>query len=491
MGDRSAALPRRAPESLGIPSGAIEEFLREAEGVDSLHGFMLLRGGCVAAEGWLSPCRPELPRMLYSLSKSFTSTAVGFAVQEGLLSLDDPVISFFPGDLPKRPDSRIERMKVRHLLTMTTGHAADATEATLLTRGGRAAKAFLSLPLTHDPGTHFVYNSAASFMLAKIIRGRTGLNLREYLMPRLFAPLGIEEPEWDRYRDGTDFGGWGLNLRLEDIARFGQFLLNEGSWEGNQLLDPAWIREATSKRVDNSGTNRNPDWTCGYGYQFWRCSREGVYRGDGAFGQFCVVMPEQGAVLAAVSGTNDMGKILECLWRTIFPAFRRDAIALDPGAERSQAAMVSRSSLSPVPGKPGSPFSLAVSGKKIVVEENAALLAWMRLDLEHGVLELKLNKGRRGPVPIAGGIRRIPFGLGVWVEGNSDIVLTDRGSRPVAASGAWTAPDTFTVKVFCIVSPHILTIALRFAESRVESAFSLNVNMGPAGPLKFAGKVEE
>ncbi|HEX2999328.1 MAG TPA: serine hydrolase, partial [Armatimonadota bacterium] len=311
-------LPRISPEAAGIAPEAILAFIDAVEQrVGGLHGFMLLRHGSVAAEGWWNPYAPQLPHMLYSLSKSFTSTAVGFAVAEGRLTVEDRVISFFPDKLPSKVDDNLAAMRVKDLLTMNTGHDQDATGATASAADGDWVRAFLSLPVEHTPGSKFVYNSAATYMLSAIVQKLTGMPIVEYLKPRLFDPLGIEGQSWDTCPRGINTGGWGLRLKTEDIARFGQCYLQKGKWGDRQLVPAAWVAEATRKQVDNNNGGPN-DWIQGYGYQFWRC-RHNAYRGDGAFGQYCVVMPDQDAVLAINSGVGDMQAVLDAVWDCLLP----------------------------------------------------------------------------------------------------------------------------------------------------------------------------
>ena len=158
-------LPHSTPEAQGIPSRAILAFVQAAEkDLDALHSFILVRHGQRVAQGWWSPYAPEHPHMLFSLSKSFTSTAVGLAVAEGRLSVDDPVLSFFPENAPIEVSETLAAMRVRHLLSMVTGHAEDTTRYIREAKDGNWVKAFLARPVDHVPGTHFLYNSAASYM---------------------------------------------------------------------------------------------------------------------------------------------------------------------------------------------------------------------------------------------------------------------------------------------------------------------------------------
>ena len=286
--------PTSTPEKEGISSEAIQQFVQNLEEkIDAVHSFILLRNGKLIAQGWWNPYNTETPHVMHSLSKSFTSTAVGFAVQEGLLSLNDPIIQFFPNKTPTAPSWQLKNMRIRDLLTMNTGHIE---EPTVWFSDGDWAKFFLAQEVPLSPGTHFKYNSPATYMLSAIIQKVSGQKLVDYLTPRLFDPLAIEKPEWDECPNGINTGGWGLNIKTEDIAKLGQLYLQKGVWNGERLLKTDWVGMATSKQTSN-GSDPNNDWNQGYGFQFWRC-RYDNYRGDGAFGQYCIVIPEHNAVLA-------------------------------------------------------------------------------------------------------------------------------------------------------------------------------------------------
>ena len=168
-------LPRSTPEAQGIASTAVSMFIEQAEkNIDALHSLMLLRHGQVVAEGWWAPYAPERPHMLFSLSKSFTSTAVGLAVAEGRLTVDDPVLSFFPEDAPAKVSANLAAMRVRHLLSMSTGHAEDTTGYFWRSRDKTWVRAFLARPVKYEPGTHFLYNTGATYMLSAIVQKLTG-----------------------------------------------------------------------------------------------------------------------------------------------------------------------------------------------------------------------------------------------------------------------------------------------------------------------------
>ncbi len=322
---QDGALPRSSPEAQGISSASIREYIEAADkNVDSMHSFMLVRHGHVVAEAWWSPESAQKPHVLWSLSKSFTSTAVGLAVADGKLSVDDPVLQFFPEDAPDEPSENLKSMRVRDLLTMSTGHQDEVNWLV----AEHWAKAFLAHPVPHKPGTHFRYNTPATYMLSAIVQKVTGETVLDYLTPRLFEPLGIEKPKWETSPQGISIGGYGLYLRAEDIAKFGQLYLQKGTWDGKQLLPAAWVEQATSKQVSN-GSDPSKDWDQGYGFQFWR-SRHGAYRGDGKDGQFCLVLPEQDAVIAITANSGDMQAELNVVWDKLLPGFTDDALDSNP-----------------------------------------------------------------------------------------------------------------------------------------------------------------
>jgi len=220
-----AELPRSSPETQGVSSSAVLSFVEAADkNIDSMNSFMLLRHGHVVAEGWWAPYDAEAPHSLYSLSKSFTSTAVGLAISEGKLSLDDQVLKFFPQDAPAEPSNNLKAMRISDLLRMSTGQQTEPAR----TADQPWTKTFLGQPVPFKPGTHFQYNTSATYMLSAIVQKATGVTVLDYLKPRLFEPLGIEHPTWETSPQGISAGGYGLSIRTEDIARFGQLYLQKG-----------------------------------------------------------------------------------------------------------------------------------------------------------------------------------------------------------------------------------------------------------------------
>lgn len=329
----SQSLPRSTPEAESVSSKNIIQFLDAANASKTeFHSFMLLRHGKVVAEGWWNPYSADLKHTLYSTSKSFTATAIGFAVSEKLLSVNDKVVSFFPNDLPDTVNAFLSALTVKNVLSMSDGQEPDPT-GVVTSRDSNWVKGFLSTPILHYPGTQFLYNSLGTYMLAAIVQKVTGQTVLDYLKPRLFEPLGIEGEDWETDARGINTGGWGLRLKTEDMAKFGQLFLQKGNWNGKQLLPVSWIEEATTAKILQDpdapqSTRDSSDWLQGYCYQMWRCRNE-AYRGDGAFGQYIIVLPKKDAVIAITAETANMQEEIDLVWKYILPALQDEPLPED------------------------------------------------------------------------------------------------------------------------------------------------------------------
>lgn len=478
-------LPRSAPEAQGVSSRSILSFIEAANrDIEHLHSFMLLRHGHVIAEGWWSPYQRDLRHMLFSLSKSFTSTAVGFAVQEGLISLDDKVISFFPEDTPADASENLKAMTLRHILAMAGGQDVDSTERAVTQPDGNWVRGFLSAPVPYPPGTHFVYNSAATYMCSAIIQKVTGQKLIDFLTPRLFKPLGIKGAWWESDPRGINVGGWGLNITTEDIARFGQFFLQKGVWQGKRLLPEAWVEDATCKQVDNSG-EPNPDWQQGYGFQFWRC-RHNAYRGDGAFGQYCVVMPDQDAVIAITSGVDNMQAVLDKIWGHLLPAMQSAPLPADEIAHDELQREMDSLRIPVRAGANTSPVIDNVSGKTYRVDKNPMRVKSLRFEFRDDCATLIFTDGR--------GEHAMPIGVGRWVEGEMSLFAgTRRWNRKhlsYAGSGAWESANRFTASLAMTNTPFMPRFICAFEEDKVKLDFVFDRFMGPPPEMHLSGKQE-
>jgi CubicO group peptidase (beta-lactamase class C family) len=481
----SKPLPRSNPAAEGVDPKALSAFLdaiaeRKEE---ELHGLMVLRHGKVVAEGNWKPYAADRKHMLFSLSKSFTSTAVGFAVSEGLLSVDDPVLKFFPEDAPENPSRNWKEMKVRHLLSMSTGHDKDTMDYIWRRRDHNWAKAFLQRPVKFKPGTHFLYNTGATYMLSVIVQKLTGKTVLDYLTPRLFVPLGIEGAVWEKCPRGYNTGGFGLSIAVEDIARFGQFLLQRGMWEGRQLLPAAWVDEATRKHVENGNSDGTSDWGMGYGYQFWRCT-PGCYRGDGAFGQYCIVVPKLDMVIAILSGLPDMQFPLNCLWEKLLPGV---GSTMPENTSAQSALQTKLAALKYDPPATGtrSPLEASLSGKAFTLEKNAARLSRVRFVFNEGSCTVEHSVGRKKI--------SIEYGRGVWKEQSCRAGLLQgnprAGEDDVAASFTWAQDGSLLLTARNLAAPFVLTLRATITGDNVELNPAVNVSFGPTEFPAVKGKM--
>jgi CubicO group peptidase (beta-lactamase class C family) len=472
-----SALPRSTPEAQGVSSSAVLAFVDEADKkIDAMHSFMLVRHGQVVAEGWWSPYDASTRHELYSLSKSFTSTAVGLAIASGKLSLDDPVLKFFPDDAPAEPSNNLKAMRVRDLLCMSTGHQA---EPQLAAANQAWTKAFLAQQVPHKPGTHFLYNTAATYMQSAIVQQATGQTVLEYLRPRLFEPLGIEDPTWGASPQGITLGGYGLSIRTEDIGRFGQLYLQKGKWHGRELVPAEWVEKATARQTSN-GSNPQSDWDQGYGYQFWR-SRHGAYRGDGAFGQFCIVLPEQDAVVAITSGVRDMQAVLNLVWDHLLPALKAEPLPADRENNEKLHAKLQGLVIPVQKGAASARVPKGTSGIKFSFPTNDQKVEAIGLEFgatgEDVTLIGKFNGADE---------QRLACGLGEWKKGR--FAFGRLPLQPVAVSGAWTADDVYTAKVCFRETPYLLTLRLDLSEEKLRVDASWNVSFGPAKLAQLVGE---
>ncbi len=469
-------LPRSTPESQGISSSALLAFVEEADQkLDALHSIMIVRHGRVVMEGWWAPYAASEPHMMFSLSKSFTSTAIGLAIADGKISVDDTVLSFFPDDAPPDPSANLKAMRIRDLLTMTTGHHDDDIKGFPFGADENLVKRFLALPVAHKPGTFFVYNTPASYMLSAIVQKVTGQTVLDYLRPRLFDPLGIQDPAWEASKQGISMGGFGLSVRTEDIARFGQLYLQNGKWEEKQLVPAEWVADATSRHVSN-GSSPTSDWEQGYGYQFWR-ARHGFYRGDGAHGQFCLVLPQHDTVIAITSGTRDMASVMNLVWDRVVPALQASPLPEDAAANRQLKAKLASLTL-PAQTNTGTAAGDALVGRRYVFTSNTQAIESIALASADTSGRVTLS------VRTAGKDQQLLVTPGSWQKG------TAASGERIAATGGWTAADTYTLKVARYHTPFITTYRLRFAGDQLIVDSEQNVGAPETRTAHLEGKLE-
>ena len=469
------ALPRSVPEVEGVSSEGIVSFL-EAVGNSKheLHSFMFLRHGKVIAEGWWNPYQPDLKHSMYSVSKSFTSTAVGFAVSEKRLTVNDKVISFFPDDLPNPVSPYLSELTVKDLLSMAVGQEPDPTATAVVEKNW--VKKFLATPLVHKPGTKFLYNTLATYMLSAIVQKVTGEKVIDYLKPRLFTPLGIQGIDWEVGPEGINTGGWGLRLKTEDMAKFGQLYLQKGSWKGRQLLPKEWIAEATSSQIEQPaqwiapGTKKDSsDWLQGYCYQFWRC-RHDAFRADGAFGQFIIVMPDEDAVIVVTAETSDMQDEINLIWKNLLPALHKEKLPLNKNMAATLKQKLAALALPPPAKSLASPIVTRISAAPFTIEPNDMHIENIAFQFKGHVCHVTLKTDAA--------VYTQALGLGTWEVGETNrrgpYLLSGAqanfvGLPPskVAGSYRWNDENTLELVLRYVESPHTETIICHFDQTKI------------------------
>lgn len=469
----SQPLPRSTPEAEGVSSKGIIAFLDAiSNSSHEMHSIMILRHGKVIAEGWWKPYRPDLKHTLYSLSKSFTSTAVGFAVSERKLSVNDKVISFFPDKLPANVTPNLADLTIKDLLSMSAGQDPDPSFAVAFSDDW--IRSFLATPVLNDPGTVFLYNSAATYMLSAIVQKVTGQKIIDYLTPRLFKPLGIQGMDWETDPTGINVGGWGLRVRTEDIAKFAQLYLQKGKWNGKQILPAAWVEEATTFKIDNApGMEQirkdSSDWRQGYCYQFWR-SRHNSFRGDGAFGQYALILPQEDVVIAITSETPDMQGELNLVWQHLLPAIQADKSTLN---KNDALALKQRLALLKLrfPPKTDTVFhEPVITAKKFLLESNSKNIESISFNEKNRLITLT--------VKTRDNTYSFNFGNGKWIEGKTTMLGPSlvEGAKghfvglppsQIAGTYNWKANNIIEMQLRYIDSPHTLTMIFQFDDDKL------------------------
>lgn len=478
-------LPRSTPEAQGISSSAILSFIDAIEeNVHYVHSFMLLRHGYVIAEGWRAPYRPSDIQELFSLSKSFTSTAIGLAIAEGLLTVNDAVVSCFPKEAPNPVGNHLAAMQIQHLLSLVTGHEDDTLEALFASEDGDWVRAFLAQPVEYPPGAPFVYNSGASYMLSAIVQRVTGMTTLDYLQTRLFDKMATGPGDWEQCPRGVNVGGWGLSLKTEDVACLGQLYLQQGQWNGEQLLPKTWIESATKRQVTSISRTGDPDWQEGYGYHFWR-SRHNGYHASGAFGQFCLVLPDQDAVFVTTSGLRGDQSVLDQVWTHLLSAMETDSLPADPDTYAQVTDRLASLSLPKPQGMGSSPLTQKVSRRCYVFAHDdksdgghkpmPQSITW-RFEETSTVLTIADSTGEH----------HIMFGLEDWCY--SETTLHHTIARPIAGIGTWIDNNTFQGKFCFLETPFCPMITCRFEADRVFYDFELNINFGPTKRPQLVGQ---
>ena len=456
------------PERVGISSRGILDFWDRIEGERlEIHSLMILRRGKCCCAGWRKPYGPDYPHGMNSFSKTLTATAVGFAVQEGRLSLEDRLVDIFPDEMPENPSAPRRRATVRDLLTMACGHETESADTS-----PNWIRAFLRHPFVHEPGAHFFYNTAGTNLLAAAVRRKTGRNVTAYLRPRLFDPLGIGPVPCHMLADGTEMGGAGMRLRTEDMAKFMHFLAQKGEWEGRRLLHPAWFEAACRKQIDTPGDPSRPDgeWGWGYGFQCWMGSVPGSFRADGAYGQFGFLYPDLELEIITTAAVQRTQILVDCVKETLLPAVGGEALPCHPAADRLSQKMAELT-LPALYGDRNPLRESELAGKRFVCAPGACS-------------SLERLVGGAGLYAVEeGSITRLAFGFEedacIWRVGengeekelraamNGGFALSECGGRVYAATARWRDFKALEMEIRCVEAIGGVRLIFRFLANGV------------------------
>ncbi|HMQ07161.1 MAG TPA: serine hydrolase [Saprospiraceae bacterium] len=441
----STGLPISTPEAEGVSSEGILSFLDAVEkGNNELHSVILLRHGNVIVEGYWSPYRKDLKHVMFSASKSFTSIGVGLAIAENKLNLTDKVISFFPNAIPNTLSMYMKDLTVQDLLKMSTGMNSDPLfEA----RGSTDwPLSFFSTSIEKKPGTVFKYNNMATVMLSAIVQKATGEKLLDFLKPRLFDPLDIKNFSWDETPEGYTFGTIGLKIQSDDMAKFGQMLIQKGQWKGQQIIPQIWVEEATTLQIetyepDNHLPKELNDWAQGYGYQFWR-GRNNSYRADGLGGQFIIVLPDYEAVVVLTSAASNTQEVLDMVWDHLLPAMHNQPLAQNKEATVELANRIAYLTTGPFFSTDTvSPISDSISDKRIEMAPNEAGILSIKIKFENSDAHIQIERKE--------GNYKFIAGKDDWKYSQSQLHTLVDSPRPldseniqVASKYSWTDEST-------------------------------------------------
>ena len=454
-------LPRSTPEEQGVPSKALVALFDSLHALPltDMHAVVVMRHGKVIGEMYPKPYAPEYRHTMYSCSKTFVGIAVGLAIEDNRLRLDDRVAAIFPELLPDSVSKDLADMTVRHLLTMASGVKPDWN---MRSRGKEWIRTFLSKPV-EAPGTKYAYDSMVSYMLAAVVQKVTGKKLTEYLQERVFTPMNVTEWAWEESPEGVNTGGWGVHIQPESLAKFGQLILNEGRWEGKQLVSAEWIREMCKKHRE---TGREV-----YGYHIWHCGgHDGAVRADGALGQYVISVLDKDMVVVMTEATLGNGRDQRRLiWDVLLPHIQDESL---PANKKDYQKLLKKQEgykLAEVKGKASSAFASNWENKTIELSKNT--FGWKSLKLNFGKKEVTMTV-----TETSGKTYELTFGYQQWMTTTFDayppysITPVDRFKGlegPYYASGsyAWISKEELQLKAHYVNWVSALEITFRLDEN--------------------------
>ena len=438
-------LPRSTPAAEGISTQAVINMMDSLMALPEcdIHHVMVVRHGKVVAELHPAPFRAEDSHTLYSASKTFVSLAVGCAIDDNLLRLDDRVMTFFPDKRSVKVSDNMAAMTVRDLLMMASGVKPDWT---MRNNSMDWVKDWLAKPVNDKPGSLFQYDSMCTFMLSAIVQRVTGYIVLEYLHKRLFGPMHITVADWESSPDGINTGGWGLRVQAETMAKLGLLLLNKGNWNGEQLVSADYVEAACSRLIDGGAKETTPatDGNQGYGYQVWQSKWPGSFRADGAMGQYTVVVPEEDLVVVILGMKLYGHEELACIWNQLMPGLKTEPLKPEKKLQKRLEKLCAKATLQLPKGKKKS------SRKEQILKIDSNQHGYQYLVIPGNEL-IRID-------PVSGKKDEFDLGHGEWLYSpiygypvySINAINRMQGFThhfTAAAAYAWTSPSTLEVRV--------------------------------------------
>ena len=461
-------LPRSTPAAEGISTQAVINMIDSLMALPEcdIHHVVVMRHGKVVAELHPAPFRAEDSHTLYSASKTFTSLAVGIAIDENLLRLDDRVMTFFPDKRTDRGSDNMAAMTVRDLLMMASGVKPDWT---LRNNSMDWVKDWLAKPVDDKPGSLFQYDSMCTFMLSAIVQRVTGYTMLEYLEKKLFAPMHITVADWESSPDGINTGGWGLRVQAETMAKLGQLLLDEGRWNGEQLVSADYVKAACSRLIDGGAKETMPptDGNQGYGYQVWQSKWPGSFRADGAMGQYTVVVPQEDLVVVILGMKLYGHEELACIWNQLMPGLKSAPLQPENKLQKRLDNLCASAKLTLPKGKRTGKKAAAFMGRQLQLAHNR--FGVNSIEVSGDVLKLGYEDGTKEALSMGYRTWRYSTLTGYPYYSINSINRMQGFTHgfDAAAAYAWPAPTTLEVRVHYVNWISGLTFFFDFGKNEV------------------------
>ncbi len=460
---------KATPESCGISSKNIIDFIEALNnGADNqeIHSFLLIRHGKLVFEGYFSPYDTKTEHSLFSISKSFTSLAIGYLVEEGKIRIDDYIYTYFPELITDDINKENLKIKIHDLLSMSFGQRGGAVHAKQNRKDESTAMLhdFFYRNKEVECGTEFRYDSYGTYMLAALVKKLTGMNVVEYLMPKLFEPLGIDKPYYIKDTLGINIGYTGMRMTARDLAKVGCVYLNGGAWEGKQLIPKSWVELATKKHISTASDPMGADWQQGYCYQMWR-GRYNTSRLCGAYGQMCVIMPDYDAVFVVNSGYdgNHISYILDSFYENIMLKMQDKALPEDKEGIERLDNILSNLRIT-YKFSEMSPLADAISGNTYEIPQKGTYKA-VKFDFTSNEVNITLISDE-GDYKFTAGFDKPVLGEAI---GTHFAALENEDNSESVATAVWNTQKDLEVTLRLFGTPSIVKIVADFsAEPSVE-----------------------